>query len=258
MARSVIDFGDGTVVKQASASHTYANVGRYLVTAYAYDTAGASTVAVQQISAKPTTSGVTVSTPGNGTTVNWPTTLVASANAGTPASVMRVLIDGQQAFAANGDTLNTALKVFTGTHQITVQSLDNAGSVTGSSALSVVAEPGDIPPVAKFTVTALANISPTAVLGCAATSSDADGFIMSYQVRYSDGSQFFTPGALETFSAPGTYSALVTVMDQFGATNSATTTFSVGGGAAAAMSPVLTVPREQQPQERPLQPIGPP
>ncbi len=258
IARSVIDFGDGTVVNQASASHTYTTVGTYLVTAYAYDTAGASTVAVQQISAKAATSGVTVSTPGNGSTVNWPTTLVASANPGTPASVMRVLIDGQPAFAANGDTLNTALKVFTGTHQITVQSLDNAGNVTGSSVLGVVAEPGDIPPIAKITFSPFPNISPTAVLGCAATSSDSDGFVVSYQIRYSDGSQFFTPGALEAFSAPGTYSALVTVMDQFGATSSATTTFSAGGGAAAAMTPVLTVPREQQPQERPLQPISPP
>jgi PKD repeat protein len=259
IARSTIDFGDGTMVNEASASHTYAAVGTYLITASVYDAAGASSVAVQQISVKPPTSGITILTPGDGLTVNWPTPLVASANSGTPVSVMRVLIDGQQAYAANGDTLNTALKVFTGKHQISVQSLDNAGNVTASASLNVIAEPGDIPPVAKITVSALPNISPTTVLGCTATSSDPDGFLISSQLRYSDGSQFFTPAALETFPAPGTYMATLTVMDQFGAANSTSTTFTVGSGTAAVTSPYRSPSQqEQQPQQRPLQPIGPP
>ena len=40
IARAVIDFGDGTVVNQSPASHTYGAVGTYLVTAYGYDAAG--------------------------------------------------------------------------------------------------------------------------------------------------------------------------------------------------------------------------
>jgi hypothetical protein len=258
IARAVIDFGDGTVVNEASASHTYAAVGTYLITAYAYDAAGASSVAVQQISVKPATNGITIVAPGDGSAVNWPTSLVASANPGTPVSAMRVLIDGQQAYAANGDTLNIALKVFTGKHQISVQSLDSAGNVTASTSLNVVAEAGDIPPIPRITFTALPNISPTTVLGCAAPSSDPDGFVISSQVRYSDGSQFFTPAALETFPAPGTYTATVTVVDQFGATSSASTTFSVSGGTVAQTMSALPVQQEQPLQQRPLQPIGPP
>jgi PKD domain len=258
VAHSTIDFGDGTVVNEASASHTYAAVGTYLITASVYDAAGASSVAVQQISVKSATSGITIFTPGDGSTVNWPTPLVASANPGTPASVMRVLIDGQQAYAANGDTLNTALKIFTGKHQVSVQSLDNAGNVTASASVNVVAEAGDIPPIPKITFTALPNISKTTVLGCTATSSDPDGFLISSQVRYSDGSQFFTPAALETFPAAGTYTATVTVIDQFGATTSTSTTFSVGSGAVAATTPSLPVEQGQSRQERPLQPMGPP
>jgi hypothetical protein len=109
-ARSVIDFGDGTVVNSASATHTYAVVGTYLVTATAFDAAGASAVAVQQVSVKPSSGGITVFTPGDGSTVNWPTMLVASANPGTPVSVMRVLIDGKQAYAADGDTLQFSIR----------------------------------------------------------------------------------------------------------------------------------------------------
>ena len=259
VARSQIDFGDGTVISGPTASHTYNAVGAYLITGYAYDAAGASTVAVQQISVKPSSGGISIEVPGNGSTVNWPTMLQASANSGTPVSVMRVLIDGQQAYAADGDTLNTALKVNTGTHQITVQSLDAAGNTTGSASLNVVAEPDDIPPVAKITITPMPSISPTTVLGCTAASSDADGFVNSSELQYSDGSQFFAPAALETFPAPGMYKATATVTDEFGATNSTSTTFSVAGGTAPGVTPPSTTPPQQQQQKpKPLPPTRPP
>ena len=258
IANSQIDFGDGTVLSGPSASHTYTSVGSYLVTASVYDAAGASSVAVQPVSAKPSSSGVTIATPGNGSTVNWPTTLQASGNSGTPISAMRVLIDGQEAYAADGDTLNTALKVNTGSHQLTVQSLDAAGNTTGSGSLNVVAEPGDAPPVAKITLTPMTSISPTTVLGCTAASTDPDGFVNSYQLQFSDGSQFTTPSALETFPAPGTYKATATVMDQFGATNTTSTTFSVAGGTApAAVSPSARAQQQQQ-QQKPIPLTRPP
>jgi hypothetical protein len=258
-AKSQIDFGDGTMVSGPTASHTFGSVGTYLITATAYDSAGASSVAVQQISVKPSSGGITIAQPGNGSTVNWPTNLVASANPGTPVSVMRVLIDGQEAYAANGDTLNTALKVNTGTHQITVQALDSAGNTTASESLNVVAEPGDIPPVAKVTLKPMPGISATTVLGCTAASVDADGFINSYELQFSDGSQFFAPGALETFPAPGTYKATATVMDQFGATNSTSMNFSVGGATAPAVIPPFAAPQQQQPPgQKPLRPMRPP
>lgn len=224
VAKSVIDFGDGTVVNGASASHTYAAVGSYLITATVSDSAGASSVAVQRISAKAAASGITVFSPGSGATVNWPTPIVASANLGAPVSAMQVLIDGQVAYAAYGDTVNTAVKVFTGTHQISVQSLDTSGNPTSTASLIVDAEPGETPPVANIVITAMPNISPTTVLGC---TEGSIGFISSRKLQYSNGSIFTTPSALETFAAPGTYTATATVTDQFGATNSTSITFTV-------------------------------
>lgn len=258
IARSVIDFGDGTVVKGTSASHTYGAVGSYLVTATIYDSAGASSVAVQQISAKPQAGGVTIATPGNGSTVNWPTMLVASANAGSPVAAMEVLIDGQEAYAAHGDTLRTALKVFTGSHQLTVQSLDSSGNPTGSASLNVVAEPGDVPPVARITITPLTSVSPTAVLACTADSYDPDGFLLSYDTHFSNGSNFTTQAAVVNFSSVGAYSATTTVMDKFGATATTTTKFSVGG--ATAPGPAAhSVNTQSTPQpHKPLEPARPP
>jgi PKD repeat protein len=172
---------------------------------------------------------------------------------------MRVLIDGQQAYADNGDTLNTSLNVNTGTHQITVQSLDNAGNTTASASLNVDAEPDDIPPVAGVTIHPLTSISPTTVLGCTAASTDADGFVNSYELEFSNGRQFTTPAAVETFSAPGTYTATATVMDQFGATGSASTTFSVGGATApGAVAPSASRTQQQAPRQKPFPPMRPP
>ena len=161
VAKSVIDFGDGTIVNGSSASHTYSAVGAYLITATVFDSAGASSVAVQRISAKALPRGITLFSPGSGSTVNWPTAIVASANFGTPVSAMQVLIDGKVAYAAHGDTINTAVKVFTGAHQISVQSLDPSGNPTSTASLTVDAEPGEKPPTANIVITAMPNISPT-------------------------------------------------------------------------------------------------
>ena len=226
-ATSVIDFGDGTVVNSASATHTYNAVGRYLITGTVYDSAGASSVAVQQVSTVSTSGGVTIASPSNGSTVNWPTPIVASGPSDSKVSALQVLIDGQVAYATHGDTANTAVKVFTGKHQIQVQALDSSGNAISSASLSVDAEPSDVPPIAKITITPMPNISPTTVLACSATSVDPDGFFIGRSTMFSDGSNFSGPSALQTFQSPGSYTATATVIDNFGATSSTTVTFTV-------------------------------
>jgi hypothetical protein len=112
--------------------------------------------------------------------------------------------------------------------------------------------------VAHLTLAPLPGISPTTVLGCTATSADADGFLISHQLQYSDGKQFSTPAAVETFSSAGTYTATATVIDQFGASNSTSTTFSVGGGQVTPMLSV-TLPKPAHTDQRIiLQPMGTP
>lgn len=236
VAKSVIDFGDGTVVKEASASHTYSAVGTYLITATVSDSLGASSVAVQHVSIKPSGSGITIASPESNAIVNWPTPIVASAYSGSTVSAMQVLLDDNVAYAAHGDTINTAIKVFTGTHQISVQSLDSSGNPAGTASLTVDGEPNDIPPIANITVKAMPNISPTTVLVCTATSSDPDGFVNGLSVQFSDGSKSGSPGTLETFPAPGTYTVSATVIDNLGATATTSTTFTVGAGSVSTLT----------------------
>jgi hypothetical protein len=244
VAKSVIDFGDGTVVSGSSASHTYSTVGTYLITATVSDALGASSVEVQQISAKPSSGGVSITSPGNNATVDWPTEVIASANAASTVSAMQVLIDGNLAYEAHGDTINTALKVFTGTHQITVQSLDASGTPIDTASLQVNGEPNDLPPVASVSIKPMPTVSATTVLACTASSSDPDGFINGLELEFSDGSKASSPGSLKTFSAPGTYSVTANVTDNFGATNSTTVTFGVG--ASISSTNVSVVPKSQQ------------
>lgn len=251
-ASSTIDFGDGTATNGPSAGHKYAAPGRYIVTATAFDNAGASAVAVTAVEAKATGPGVTIFAPGNTATVNWPTALAASASSAAPIVRMNVYIDGQLAYAASGGVINTSLKVFTGSRQIAVEAIDAVGAVQRAS-VNVVAEPGDLPPSAAVSIRPLSG---NTVLACSAGSHDPDGFLLAWHYKFSDGTDFFTPAAVHTLGGPGTYSVSLTVMDQFGATGSASQNFSTSNASAQqAMRsfqlnapPALTEPLKYKPE----------
>jgi len=226
IASSTIDFGDGTAVSGTHATHTYAAAGIYNVVATVVDNGGASAVAIKRVSVKSTASGIKIFAPANGATVNWPTSFVASATLANPVVSMKVLVDGTAVYVSNSDVINTALKINRGTRHISIQATDNTGA-TSSSSIDVTAEPGDLAPVADVVTFPLPAVGPNAVLACTANSSDPDGFINARQVSFSDGVTIKATGAVHTFAAPGTYSATATVTDQYGATDTATDTFSV-------------------------------
>jgi hypothetical protein len=121
----------------------------------------------------------------------------------------------------------------------------------------VHAEPGDAPPDANIVLTALPNISPTTVLGCTATSSDSDGFLINHKLQFSNGSKFSTVGAVENFSTAGTYTATATVTDQFGATSTTSRTFNISGGHVSFVSSPGSQQSAPQ-QQSPIEPMQPP
>jgi PKD repeat protein len=233
ITQTKIDFGDGAVAQSATATHTYSAAGDYTVTATVVDNEGASAVAVSRVEAKAAAPGVSILSPSNSATVNWPTPIVASANSGNPISRMTASIDGAPAHADDRGAINSALKVFVGTHHISVQATDTTGAVSQAS-VDVVGQPGDLPPSATVTVVPLPVVSPTTVLACSVGSRDPDGFILQYQSQFSDGATFFTPAAVHTLAAPGSFSVTAHVIDQFGAPASQTQSFSVSGTASAA------------------------
>lgn len=234
IARTIIDFGDGTRVQAVTATHTYAKAGRFIVTATVVDNGGASGVAATRVEAKATAPGATFLTPLNNSVVNFtidsPTPLVVTANSSSPTRRLNVLIDGKPAHADDRGAVNSAFKVFVGTHQITAQATDSSGQ-TSQTSVEVTGEPGDLPPTAAITVVPMRNISPTTVLACSATSHDPDGFILQHRIQFSDGALFFTPAAVHTLATPGNFSVTVHVIDQFGAPASETVHFTVSPSA---------------------------
>jgi hypothetical protein len=249
IAHTTIDFGDGTRVQSTSASHTYAKAGRFIVTATVADRAGASGVAVTRVEAKATAPGATFLSPLNSAivnfTINTPTPLVVSANSGNPIRRLTVLIDGKPAHADDRGVVNSAFKVFVGTHHIMAQATDSSGA-TSQTSVEVIGEPNDLPPTAAITVAPMRNISPTTVLACSATSHDPDGFILQHRIQFSDGAVFFTPAAVHTLATPGTFSVTVNVIDQFGAPASETVNFSVTAPANAASTDAQSEERMHQ------------
>lgn len=254
VAGSTIDFGDGTVVAGPTASHTYVSVGAFNVTATVVGNGGVSAVAVQRVSAKATSPGVTIFSPTPGATVNWPEpAFAASANSANPIRLMRVLLDGVQIYAIDSDVVNTPLKVYTGEHQVEVQAVDSTGAVS-SATVNVAAQPGDPAPVAVIQQTPLPNVSPNTILFCGANWQDPGRFVNAYRWTFSDGSTAFTPAVAHTFAAPGAFSTTLSVINEFGTPGSATQGVNAGsiGAAASRRAPVRVQSPEPQKQGEPI------
>ncbi len=75
------------------------------------------------------TIGVTVCSPGAGSTVASPVHFVAAARSTHPITAIRIYVDNISRFAVNASSLDTSLAVTSGTHSVVVQAWDSAGAV---------------------------------------------------------------------------------------------------------------------------------
>jgi PKD repeat protein len=147
---SAIDFGDGTVVTGASATHVYTKPGTYSVTATVTNNNGVSakttaTVSIAALSGYPrpqaspniglvpTSLGVTVSSPAANSIGPAPVEFVASARAVNPITAMRIYVDNVSQYTVNAAAIKTTLTLTNGGHAITVQAWDSKGTVYKSS-----------------------------------------------------------------------------------------------------------------------------
>ncbi len=247
VAGAKIDFGDGTVVNAFSATHTYSAVRSFTITATVFDSHGASSVARKRITPKPPGTGVTVFGPASGATIISPALLTATANSPANITAMRLYMDNNAVYTTDRDFIRAAFKVPVGRHHVVVQAWDATGAVF-QSALDVLGEPNDLPPVPRVTVRQAPGGSQLSVLACAVTSSDPDGFISGYAMQFSDGSARTSgPTALHTFAAAGTYSLNLAVVDQFNLGATTSTSFAVplsGGGGGGATGVTVTSPAD--------------
>ena len=132
-----IDFGDGTVVNGATASHTYSVAGTYTVTAKVTDNLGATATAKSTVSVTP--NGITLIRPSRGAVTTSPVAVTATAGAPNPIVAMRIYVDNQPMYSLNTFTssigmLDTTVPMTRGVHNLVVQAWDSKGIVYKTSA----------------------------------------------------------------------------------------------------------------------------
>lgn len=133
---------DGSKVYEVLSSSLDANIsatkGTRRVTVQAIDYNGAvgkSTIYVNVTSTSTSTSGsssgVNISSPGVGQTVSSPVRVVASGPSST--RVLQIYLDGKKVYETYNTSLDTSISASSGSHRLTVQSLDSSNNATKSS-----------------------------------------------------------------------------------------------------------------------------
>ena len=109
-----------------------------------------------------------------------------------------------------------------GTFTVTLTVQDNAGATASTSQTVTVVAPANQPPVASFTATPSSALVGQTVTFNAGASYDTDGSIVYYGWAFGDSSTGTGAVTTHAYSAPGTYTATLTVQDNGGASSSTT------------------------------------
>ncbi len=113
-----------------------------------------------------------------------------------------------------------------GTYAASLTVTDNSG-LTARANVSILVSAGNAVPRASISASALSGLAPLAVSFSGANSSDPDGSIASYAWDFGDGTSGSGVSASHTYTAAGTYTARLSVIDNGGASASSTVAITV-------------------------------
>jgi len=237
-------FGDGENGSGSTVTHTFQNEGSYVVELEVVDDLGA--VDRESIT-------VAVSSP---TTENTPPTAVMSMSASLGEAPLAVQFDGSESSDSDGtivqhhwdmgdgttSTGSQSSHTYTtaGTYTATLTVTDDGGMTDSVSTPVVVSQPQskNIPPTAVITADISEGAASLGVIFDGSDSHDADGFIVSYDWSFGDGSTASRVSPSHTFTEPATYTVTLIVTDDAGDTASTTTTINVLSDAPETLIPV--------------------
>ena len=226
------NFGDGTSGSDAPLTHAYAAAGTYTVTLTVTDDGGASdsvslgvTVGTAQPGNQSPTAAFTFtpSAPVAGSLVSFD----ASASADPDGTIVQYAWTFGDGSTGSGATASHTYGT-TGTYTVTLTVIDDDGA-SDSVSLGVTvgtAQPGNQPPTAAFTPSALRPAAGTEVSFDASASTDPDGTIVQYAWNFGDETTGSGVNTTHVFQNGTTdqiipYTVTLTVTDDDGATGSA-------------------------------------
>jgi PKD repeat protein len=235
ISTSSIDFGDGTIVNAAIASHSYASAGNYVVTARVTDNMGMTSSTTQMVNIvanQPPVSRLTV-TPASGIA---PVQVTADSTASSDADGK--VVSGTISFG-DGTVVSGQVASHTysngGTYTIIATVTDDRGA-SGTSLMTVTVAPHAAPSV-TLSVTPLSGTAPVNVTAFAWASSTSLA-TPSVVINWGDGSAVSSANtATHTYSLAGSYTVTATATDSLGYKSTATAVVSVARGSVQVVSP---------------------
>ena len=213
------DFGDTTTGTGATTSVTYNNAGAYTILLTVTDDDGATdtTSVVIDVSAAnlpPTASFTADSTSGEAPlTVN----LDASGSSDSDGSIVSYDWDFGDTTTGTGATTSVTYNN-AGAYTILLTVTDDDGA-TDTTSVVIDVSAANLPPTASFTADNTSGEAPLTVNLDASGSSDSDGSIASYDWDFGDTTTGTGATTSVTYNNAGSYSILLTVTDDDGATD---------------------------------------
>jgi major membrane immunogen (membrane-anchored lipoprotein) len=219
------------------------NPGSYYVVVQEWDNCGGATTSPLNLTVSSGQSGVSVSSPSNGSTVTSPVHYVATATAPSCSSGVAAMgiytAPGQLAYSVNGNSLNTSLTLNPGTYNTVVQEWDNCGGAANTPVTITVSGSSGSPvsvstPANGSTVTSPVHYVATATAPSCSSGVAAMGiYTAPGQLAYSvNGNSLNTSLTLN----PGTYNTVVQEWDNCGGAANTPVTITVSGSSNSPVS----------------------
>ncbi|MHB1140076.1 MAG: PKD domain-containing protein, partial [Microthrixaceae bacterium] len=217
-------FGDGNTSSSANPTYTYGTPGSYTATLTVSDAEGATGTASIELTVdaipnvSPTAAAAATPTEvRQGLPVSF-SSAGSSDSDGTISGYNWDFGDGAHATTANP----THAYNVPGTYVAVLTVTDNAGG-TGTASTETITVTPNVAPTAAAAGAPGGGKAPLTVNFSSAGSSDPDGTIASYNWDFGDGSpDKTTANATHVYTAAGSYTATLTVTDDYGATDTAT------------------------------------
>ncbi len=249
------DFGDGNSSTLADPSHTYSSAGTYTAVLTVTDDQGATgtdQVVITVNSAgggnQPPVATITSPTEGqnfpSGSTISYSGTGTDPEDGDLPAANFTWTADlpnGTKNYPiASGTKSGSIFAQLDGDYTLYLEVYDSQGATDRDTVhVSVGASGGNQPPTAVAEATPTSGTAPLTVNFTGSNSSDPDGSIQSYSWDFGDGASSTVADPSHTYSSAGTYTAVLTVTDDQGATGTDQVVITVNG--AANTPPVASI-----------------